>query len=185
VTRLTRYLILLASVALAMTVYVPSAMAENDTTGPDSKACKEATEHAEKVLYRIVEEIKKHKPERPDMNDTRVVVDKEWDKDWQDWNKKEWSEEKVLWILQYVVDHPKWFPEDIVKKAEALKTALHKAREHRWNACKAPEHEAPPAEDNQDAPAEQSNEDAPADNADFSQVNDVPVGPVDTGGGPA
>jgi len=188
VTKLTRYLVLLAGFALAMLMSVPAASASEEEVGPHTHACKVATDKADKVVEKIKDflwKLKEHETKLPTHRVAAVApvpVPTEWVK--KDWDKKEWTEEQLLEVLYFISKHEK-VPDLVKKVAYELKDALHKAREDRWHACKPPaQHEDSPAEHHEESPAEHENAPA-ADNADFSQVNDVPVGPVDTGGGPA
>lgn len=184
-SKLARYLVLLAGMALAMLMSVPAAMADNET-GPDTEACRHATEKAEEAKEDAIRFLRRlhdrnDEPKEEVVEPVALVEPTEAPEPPKDWENKEISEEKILEILQKIVDSEK-APEWVKEKATELKDALHKARWDRWHACKTPE---PQHENNNNDNHENNNNHENTDHADYSQVNDVPVGAVDTGGGPA
>jgi hypothetical protein len=157
-TRLTRYLVLLAGVALAMLVSVPAASAFTSVNPP---------------------------PPPPKDKPVRVEKCADQHKKWEDSNK-EWNKDdkEVKPILK-----PGQDPVALVSELKKIKTptpdelkkitVLDKwesdwkksdTDKRDWDKCKRDKHE--------------DTTDTSQESADTSQIGDVPVGAVNTGGGP-
>lgn len=167
--KLGRYLVILAGLALAMLMTVPAAAAY-EKAGPTSHACKEAKHAVVKVVVKIKADIliflgepaaQAPAAQAPAARAASAVEEKEWFK--EEWAKGEWSEQQLLEIFHAALNHPK-APKELKGLVVRLKAELHKARKVSHHACVAPERPK---------------------NGNFSQVKQVPVGAVATGGGPA